>query len=780
MTAIAFAEENADAVLGINEARLPLCFDCRDFPVGAQLPPPPELFAALLEKRGVHVDAEYLNELLEKGRCVILLDGLDEVPGAAQRRVLLDWLLGLSATHSEDNRFLITCRDAEWQAASLPYFARARVLQFSLEEAQSFLQKWRSCISGNRSGETKSSERERRFSSLADQLNDDFELLYSNPMLLTLAAILLSIDVPLPRKRSHIIKVFVLSMLGEWQSLKVGIAAPENVQREFAALRRIAFHCVEENQSQGRIDGNDARLLPVIGDDVCNGGDVSQWLEALSRSSGLIQALGEGLWAFTNRRILEFLAAVELAGQPGKWHQYWAGLAWKDVLSFVPELVDDGARHLLWVDAQGAPTTDMQALFLLLSVIECKEANPTIGQAVVTRVGGYVLDRCYAGSQIDDELARRYMQIDQSAFMRLFKAEASQMASEVRSRTFVFSVLRAGYLPAASELKLSIAASGPAIRRELIEALPSFRPSVQTILLGSLMLQELDPDSRASVARCGVEALEKLIALTREDIDVETKAHIIDAISEFSHPRATSHLTQLLSDELFDADARSALERNLSVIGAEISEAHLSTMLNRPYSFYQIAGKRCFDLVVAATALLTLLPLLMLLCLLVKTTSKGAVFVRTKFVGREGKVFKRLRFRTVRFNESLLLAAQSHRADPRLTKVGLFLRRTALDELPGLWSVVRGQMALVGPRPLPPEIILSRYEHGYDLVAKVRYQSRPGLLGMSRLEYRGRGSLSAERETARDLHYAANCSFILDLRILWLSVGDTIFPKGAY
>jgi lipopolysaccharide/colanic/teichoic acid biosynthesis glycosyltransferase len=781
ITAIAFAQEKADVALGINEARLPLCFDCKDFPASDQLPPAPELFAALFEKHGVHIEAEHLRRLLDEGRCAVLLDGLDEVASAAQRRLLLDWLVGLSAAYSENNRILITCRDAEWQGGSLPHIARARVLPFSLKEARAFVSKWRGRMLAASFGDASASARECRFETLTEELDGDFEFLYANPMLLTLATVLLSIDVPLPRKRSHVLNAFVLSMLGDWGSLKGRSGGARNVQPTFTALRRLALQCVEDVQTRGLIRANDPRLGAILGDEAAADRSPVAWLESTSASSGLLQPLGDDTWIFTNRRILEFLAASELASQPAKWRAYWEDPTWKDILMFLPELVADKMRHLQWVEAQGPPVTDMHALFLLNSALECEDGSPTMANAVLEKVRAYIFERCSSGAPIDDDLARRYMRTDHAVFMPRFEHELTSIAESPANGGLIFAALRAGYAPATRQVGAKFETLNATVQRKIVEELATFRPVVQTTLLPSLLRANLGRELHKALSRCGAETLDELIALARQYGNSKIREEALAAIAEFAHPSAITFLTEMLGDGELDQSARFALERNLAVIGTGISEADLGAMLSRPGRFYETSLKRSFDLVLSVISIVMFLPLLIGVPLLLKVTSRGPIVQRTLCVGREGRLFNRLRFRTIYdVTEDLHVIQQSTRSDARVTPLGSILRRTYLDELPSLLVVVRGDMAMVGPRPLPPNIMQARYQHGYNLAVQVRARLRPGLFSLTRLEFGESGSISSERETARDLHYAANCCFTLDLKILALSVSKPLFDPSAY
>jgi exopolysaccharide biosynthesis polyprenyl glycosylphosphotransferase len=194
--------------------------------------------------------------------------------------------------------------------------------------------------------------------------------------------------------------------------------------------------------------------------------------------------------------------------------------------------------------------------------------------------------------------------------------------------------------------------------------------------------------------------------------------------------------------------------------------------------------KECFDRTLAALGLLVLLPFLALIGFVVRRTSPGPALFRQQRVGRHGKVFTILKFRTmvdgadddletiIDLNEQDGLLFKV-RKDPRRTPVGKWLRRYSLDELPQLWHVLTGQMSLVGPRPpLPSEV--ERY--GDDM--RRRLLVKPGLTGLWQVS--GRADLAWDETVRLDLYYVDNWSPALDFVILGKTLSAVVHGKGAY
>lgn len=181
-------------------------------------------------------------------------------------------------------------------------------------------------------------------------------------------------------------------------------------------------------------------------------------------------------------------------------------------------------------------------------------------------------------------------------------------------------------------------------------------------------------------------------------------------------------------------------------------------------------AKRLFDLIVAASALILLSPLLVACAAAIAIVLGRPVLFRQQRPGLHGEPFELVKFRTMtnaRDSNCCLLADAS-----RLTRFGRFLRSTSLDELPELWNVVEGKMSLVGPRPL-----LMEYLALYSPEQARRHEARPGITGWAQVN--GRNALSWEQKFLLDVWYVDNRSFLLDLRILGLTVMRVFRREGV-
>lgn len=179
--------------------------------------------------------------------------------------------------------------------------------------------------------------------------------------------------------------------------------------------------------------------------------------------------------------------------------------------------------------------------------------------------------------------------------------------------------------------------------------------------------------------------------------------------------------------------------------------------------------KRLFDLVIASFALLLLFPVLLLVAWLVHRRLGGPVLFRQVRPGLHGKPFEMVKFRTMR--DAVDTEGNALPDAERLTPFGHFLRSTSLDELPELWNVIKGDMSLVGPRPL-----LMEYLPLYSVEQARRHEVRPGITGWAQVN--GRNAVSWPEKFALDIWYVDNRSLLLDIRILLLTIKKVFVREG--
>lgn len=273
------------------------------------------------------------------------------------------------------------------------------------------------------------------------------------------------------------------------------------------------------------------------------------------------------------------------------------------------------------------------------------------------------------------------------------------------------------------------------------------------------------------------------------DIAQIVREHNVEAVviasSAFDH-EVLARMIAELRDEDVDMHISSGLFEVLTsrVLVSEIAGVPLITVKGISLSAGNLLVKRVFDLSVSLSILLIGLPIWLLLAALVGTTSPGPIFYAQQRVGRAGRPFGMLKFRSMYADADQRLAeimAENEASgplfkmkdDPRVTPVGRWLRKFSLDEFPQLINVVRGEMSLVGPRPpLPVEV------ERYSVSDWRRLEVVPGMTGLWQVS--GRSSLTFDEMVRLDLFYIENWSVALDITLMVRTIPAVLFARGAY
>ena len=202
------------------------------------------------------------------------------------------------------------------------------------------------------------------------------------------------------------------------------------------------------------------------------------------------------------------------------------------------------------------------------------------------------------------------------------------------------------------------------------------------------------------------------------------------------------------------------------------------------------AIKRLFDIFFALFILILFSPLYLVLMVAIAINSRGPIFYVQQRVGKNHQLFNCIKFRTMVHDADKVLkiimeddqqmrqefqSSFKLKQDPRITTIGKFLRLTSLDEFPQFWNVLKGEMSVIGPRPLVPEE-LPRYGRRINTVLKIR----PGITGLWQVS--GRNDIPYQKRVKIDVYYATSHSWVLDLWIIFKTIGVIVFPRnnGAY
>jgi len=281
----------------------------------------------------------------------------------------------------------------------------------------------------------------------------------------------------------------------------------------------------------------------------------------------------------------------------------------------------------------------------------------------------------------------------------------------------------------------------------------------------------------------------KVEELTREDLEFLFRETGVERVVLALPELDEATLARVVSSCRATGTKLSVMPPMRAMLGTAVQLNHIAEMPVIEYgtwgtSWSTMALKRVADVILAAVGVVVLAPLMVVIAVAVRLGSRGPALFTQIRAGRHGKPFKILKFRTMchdaeeRINEvispdELTEPMFKLREDPRVTKVGRYLRRTSLDELPQLFNVLRGDMSLVGPRPEELWLV-----ERYGETQRFRLQMRPGLTGP--MQVHGRGELNFQERLAVEREYVKNYSIRKDLKILLRTISIVWRAPGAY
>ena len=220
---------------------------------------------------------------------------------------------------------------------------------------------------------------------------------------------------------------------------------------------------------------------------------------------------------------------------------------------------------------------------------------------------------------------------------------------------------------------------------------------------------------------------------------------------------------------------------NLSILRLPTKE---EKQLKRKSGIYKFV-KRATDVTLSSIALIILSPVFLIIAVAIKLDSKGPVFFKHTRIGKNGKIIKLYKFRSMVINAEELIKSftpeqmkeykENYKLtnDPRITKVGNFLRKTSLDELPQLINIIKGDLSIIGPRPVVAEE-LKKYQYNIDKFLSVT----PGLTGYWAAN--GRSNTTYEERMEMELYYIDNLSFKMDLKVFFKTILSVVKKEGAF
>ena len=210
----------------------------------------------------------------------------------------------------------------------------------------------------------------------------------------------------------------------------------------------------------------------------------------------------------------------------------------------------------------------------------------------------------------------------------------------------------------------------------------------------------------------------------------------------------------------------------------ELDDLPIVSLQSSPLYGWNSVLKRMFDLALGTLIFVITSPIMIAISLLIKWTSEGPILYRQERVGMDGHPFQMLKFRTMKVDaEKETGPVWAKEDDPRKTKIGTFLRKTSLDEIPQLFNVLRGEMSLVGPRPERP-VFVEKFKNMIPSYM-LRHKIKAGMTGWAQVNG-WRGNTSIEKRIEHDIYYIQNWAISFDLRILFMTLWRGFFSKSAY
>lgn len=336
----------------------------------------------------------------------------------------------------------------------------------------------------------------------------------------------------------------------------------------------------------------------------------------------------------------------------------------------------------------------------------------------------------------------------------------------------VLNRLIVGGLLGASAFRRRVLVLGAGSRADRLRKLGD-RPESGFVIVGYVAMTDAEPVVDEAIARSAIHNLTRFV----ENLGV---SEVVLALEERRNSLPLKDLLRIKTAGVHVNEFSTFLER-------ETGRVDLDT-LNPSWLIFSdgfssgrmlsSAAKRAFDVIASSLLLVLTAPVIVLFAALVKLDSRGPAFFRQVRVGLYGQTFELIKLRSMRTDAEAGGAQWAARDDPRVTRIGRFIRKTRIDELPQTWSVLKGEMSFVGPRPERPEFVSDLEDH-LPYYAE-RHMVKPGITGWAQINYPYGASIEDSRHKLEyDLYYAKNYTPFLDLLILLQTIRVVLWHEGA-
>ncbi|HEX4847923.1 MAG TPA: TIGR03013 family XrtA/PEP-CTERM system glycosyltransferase [Novosphingobium sp.] len=301
----------------------------------------------------------------------------------------------------------------------------------------------------------------------------------------------------------------------------------------------------------------------------------------------------------------------------------------------------------------------------------------------------------------------------------------------------------------------------------------SERPESGFVIVGYVGMTESEPVIAEAINRGAIDNLTRHV----ENLNV---SEVVLALEERRNSLPLADLLRIKTTGVHVNDFSSFIERETGRVDLDTVNPSWLIFSDGFSSGRAISSamKRLFDIAASSLLLILSAPIIALFALLVKIDSKGPAFYRQQRVGLYGQPFDVIKLRSMRTDAEVNGAQFAQENDPRVTRLGRFIRKVRIDELPQTWSVLKGEMSFVGPRPERPQFV-SELEEQLPYYAE-RHMVKPGITGWAQINYPYGASLEDSRHKLEfDLYYAKNYTPFLDLLILLQTLRVVLWPEGA-
>ncbi|WP_374529462.1 TIGR03013 family XrtA/PEP-CTERM system glycosyltransferase [Novosphingobium sp.] len=336
----------------------------------------------------------------------------------------------------------------------------------------------------------------------------------------------------------------------------------------------------------------------------------------------------------------------------------------------------------------------------------------------------------------------------------------------------VLNRLVAGGVLGASAFRRRVLVLGAGQRAARLRALAD-RPESGFCIVGYIAMTDMTPDIEESIARSAISNLTRYV----ENLSV---SEVVLALEERRNALPLGDLLRIKTTGVHVNDFSSFIERETGRVDLDTVNPSWLIFSDGFSSGRAIssAAKRLFDIAASSLLLVLSAPVIVLFALLVKLDSKGPAFFRQTRVGLYGQTFDVIKLRSMRTDAEAAGAQWAQKDDPRVTRLGKFIRKVRIDELPQTWSVLKGEMSFVGPRPERPEFV-AELEQQLPYYAE-RHMVKPGITGWAQINYPYGASIEDSRHKLEfDLYYAKNYTPFLDLLILLQTLRVVLWHEGA-